>query len=83
MEVKQYNRQWILRWPAAAQPPSRTSEMSEPPGEPCACCDRDGMWIKVPDMSPMPEPRLVYRCRRCGEVTAHAALVAARRSLAD
>jgi hypothetical protein len=82
MDVKRHNRQWLMRWTTSAGTGSPPSD-DFPPGDLCARCDHGGVWITVPDIRPMPEARVVYTCRSCGTVTAHAELHVTARSIGD
>ena len=82
MEVKRRNGEWLVRWAMAVAVASRAVD-GVALGERCVRCDGGGAWISVPDLRPMPTPRIVVACRRCGTVTAHAALLAPRHSVGD
>jgi hypothetical protein len=81
MDVKRYRHEWRMRWTTNAEEASATHSVA--PEELCAHCDDGGMWITVPDIRPMPKPTVIYGCRRCGTMTAHADLPVILRSVGD
>ena len=82
MEVKRQDRQWLVRWttPVALAWVQRDNGA---PDERCARCGSGGLWIRVPDIQPLPEVGRIFTCPRCGTLTAHGALRLPPRRVGD